>query len=716
MSRNAHSRRAFLARSAAAAGALLLGGSWRVVVEGAQRRTTALNAWVRIATDDTVTVIVSQAEMGQGISTTLPAVLVEELGADWSRVKFENAPTGTAYRNPRVNWQFTGNSESVTGFFDLMREMGAGAREMLIAAAAERWRVSPSECIADQGRVVHQSTGRRVRFGDVAELAATKRPPATLRLKDRREWRLIGHSPLRVDLPAKIDGSARFGIDVVIPNMVFAAVKHAPVFGEQVANVDDKAVRARPGVIDVVRLPGAVAVVATTYWRAQQACDRLEVRLEPGANRTMNSESLAAQYRRALDADEWHTVESRGTTRAAGGLNVVSEVYESQFLAHATMEPMNCTASVTPEGCEIWAPTQGQELTTVTLAQVLRLPPDRIRINRTYLGGGFGRRLYADFAVQAALLSKAVGRPVKLIWSREEDMQHDIYRPAVLHRLTAQVDARGFVAALEHQLVSPSILQYVFPPAVTDVYDPSCCEGLIETRYRIPNWRTDFKLLRIGVPTSVLRTTGYGPNIFALECFIDELAERAGRDPLEYRRALLADDERALAVLNSAAVNAQWTELPGAGRVRGLAFCEAFRTLVAMIVEVSVQESVVTVHRVVTAVDCGDALDPDHVRNQIDGGIAWGLSAGFSSAITFAEGRTVQSNFHDFEILRLPQMPVTETYIIDSGARPLGGVGEVGPVAIVPAVVNAVSRAIGRRLRSVPLVRHGLTAGDVVRS
>lgn len=713
MSRAAHSRREFMTRSAAAAGGLLLGASLRVTLESAGR-DVILNAWVRITTDDVVTVIVSQAEMGQGISTTLPAVLVEELGADWSRVRFENAPTGAAYRNPRVNWQFTGNSESVTGFFDLMRQMGAGAREMLIAAAADRWQVPMSECAADNGRIVHARTKRRLRFGDVADAAASKKPPANLQLKDTRQWRLLGKMPRRVDLPAKIDGSAQFGIDVVVPKMVFAAVKHAPTFGDEIDRVDDLAVRSLPGVVDVVKLPGAVAVVATSYWRAVQALDRLQVEFIPGPNRAVDTATLTASYRDALAGTEWHTAETRGSTRATPGNFpvVVTEQYESQFLAHATMEPMNCTAHITADGCELWAPTQGQELTTVTLAQVLGLAPERIRINRTYLGGGFGRRLFTDFAVQAALLSKAVGRPVKLIWSREEDMQHDIYRPAVLHRLTAGLDERGMPASLEHTLVSPSILQYVYPPAVTDTYDPSCCEGLIETRYRIPNWRTDFKLLKIGVPTSVLRTTGYGPNLFALECFIDELAQRAGRDPLEYRRTLLAGDTRALAVLDTAAEKAQWREAPPAGRVRGLAFCEAFRTLVAQIAEVSVRDGLITVHRIVSAVDCGDALDPDHVVNLIEGGIAWGLSAALLSEITFDNGRTAQSNFHDFEILRLPQMPVIETFIVNSGARPLGGVGETGPVAVVPAVVNAVSRAIGRRLRSVPLSRHGLKVAE----
>jgi isoquinoline 1-oxidoreductase subunit beta len=312
--------------------------------------------------------------------------------------------------------------------------------------------------------------------------------------------------------------------------------------------------------------------------------------------------------------------------------------------------------------------------------------------------------------VQAALVSRAVKRPVKLIWSREEDVQHDIYRPAVSHRLTAGLDRAGRLQVMEHKVVSPSILQFVYPAGVTDTFDPSCCEGLEETHYQIPNWRADFKLLKVGVPTSVLRTTGYGPNIFGIECFIDELAERANRDPLEYRRELLAGQTRALAVLDLVAHRARWDEPPPPGRTRGLAFCEAFKTVIAQVVEVSVTGNLVRVHRVVTALDAGEVLDPDITSNSIEGGIAWGLSAALKSQITFERGRAVQSNFHDFEVLRIHEMPECDVHVINSGARPLGGVGEVGPVTVVPALVNAVSRAIGRRLRSVPLSLHGFRA------
>ena len=707
------SRRRFLQTSGTIGGGLLLGCTLRVPLAAQQpARARDLNAWVRIASDDNVTIVVSQAEMGQGIATTLPAVLVEELGADWSRVRFANAPTAAAYRNPRVNLQFTGNSESVSSFFDLMRQMGAAAREMLIDTAATRWQVDPATCRAERGAVVHDPTRRRLTFGALADEAATKQPPKSPRLKPKSEWTLLGKSLPRVDAPSKVDGTAIFGLDVVVPGMAYAAVRHCPTFGGQVKAIDRASIASLSGIVDVVNLSNAVAVVAQKYWQARRALAQLAVTWDDGPHAAVSSATMMSQYRAALDGDEWYKAHEHGTMRASDPsiAATFSQVYESQFLAHAPMEPMNCTASVTADGCEIWAPTQGQEVGTIVLSKTLDLPAERIRIHRTLLGGGFGRRLVPDFMAQAALVSRAVKRPVKLIWSREEDVQHDIYRPAVAHRLTAGLDRDGRVQVMEHKVVSPSILQFVYPAGVTDTFDPSCCEGLEETHYQIPNWRADFKLLKVGVPTSVLRTTGYGPNIFGIECFVDELAERAGRDPLEYRRTLLAGQTRALAVLNLAADKARWDRPPAAGRARGIAFCEAFHTVIAQVVEVSVTDNVVRVHKVVTALDAGEVLDPDITTNSIEGGVAWGLSAALKSQITFEGGRTVQSNFHDFEVLRLHEMPETEVHVINSGARPLGGVGEVGPVTVVPALVNAVSRAIGRRLRSVPLTRHGLRA------
>jgi isoquinoline 1-oxidoreductase beta subunit len=730
-------RRRFLVTAALASGGLLL--KCAVVTpealasaEADSGKVIPLNAWLKIGTDDSVTIVVSQAEMGQGIRTTLPAVIAEELGADWSRVRLEDSPTDPAYRNPRLNWQFTGNSESTPSFFELMRHMGASAREMLISAAAQRWKVDPGACRTEAGKVLHKSSRRSARFGDLVEAAAKITPPAKPPFKSDKDWTLLGKPLPRVETPSKLDGSAIFGMDVTVPGLAHAAVRQCPVFGGDVASFDRSSIAGFPGIIDVVRIPNGIAVVAETYWQAKSALDALNVSFSEGPAASTSTDTLRDDYRRAMESNDWLLVHvdgnadalhheypnvplSKDTVPANNARpetypTIYSQEYESQFLAHATMEPMNCTARVQGETVEIWAPTQGQEITRLTLASVFKLPKENIQVSRTFLGGGFGRRLVADFALQAALASKAVGRPVKVVWSREEDMQHDIYRPATLHRITAGINEYGRLRAIAHRLVSPSILQYVFAPAVTDIYDPSCLEGLLETHYDIPNVRVDFKLLHIPVPTSVLRTTGYGPNIFALESFIDELAARKGIDTYHYRRDLLADSPRSLAVLDLVAQKSNWDTPAPKGHYRGIAYAEAFGTHTAHVVEVSVSRyRQVKIHKVVCVADPGTALNPDITINSLEGGIAWGLSCAFKSEITFDRGRAVQSNWHDYSILRMPEMPPVEVHLINSGARPLGGTGEVGPVTLLPAVTNAIFAATETRFRSLPLSKHGFS-------
>lgn len=572
MSASAVSRRIFLKASAIAGGGLLLTCAFQpdelgVEAKGAtqasgqaDRQDTSLNAWLRIGTDDRVTLICSQSEMGQGVMTTLPAILAEELGADWNRVRVETSPAAPAYRNPRINFQFTGNSESTTAFFELLRHMGASAREMLIAAAAEGWGVDPTECYAENGKVHHKPSRRSLTFGELVDDAAKKRPPEKPRLKSESEWKLLGKPLPRVELPSKVDGTAIYGFDFKVTGMLHAAVKQSPVFGGKLAAFDKTSVANLSGVVDVVPIPNGIAVVAKSYWQAKRALDKLDVTFDDGANALMSSATLAAEYRAALDGDKWKTVRADGSFKDNPDLlpgadaEVFTAEYESQFLAHATMEPMNCTAHLTDEGCQVWGPLQGPELAQIVLSQVTGLPKEKIFINRTLLGGGFGRRLMADFVVQAALISKVVGAPVKVVWTREEDMRHDAYRPATLNRISAKLDKAGRPEIIHHKLVSPSILQYVFPPAVTEDNDPSCLEGLVERPapssppsdeqqplYRIPSTKVDFHLLKIGVPTSVLRTTGYGPNVFALESFIDELAHKARRDPYQFRRDLIGN-------------------------------------------------------------------------------------------------------------------------------------------------------------------------------
>ena len=732
-------RRQFLEISACTSAAFILGclfdGKVVALSVDSGPEPIHFNSWVRITPDNKVTIVASQAEMGQGIMSTLPAVLAEELGADWARVQLEMSPTAHAYRNPRLNWQFTGNSESTMAFFDLMRQVGASAREMLIAAAAEKWKVDPASCVAEQSMVIHRKSGRRLPFGALAEAASRKQVPSNPQLKAQSDWKLLGKPLPRIDNPAKVDGSAVFGLDFRIPGMVYAAVRHCPVPGGKLASLDKSPVDGLPGVISVLEVPGGVAVVASHYWQAKLAVDALRPTWDEGAGPALSMDAIMEQYRQAMSAQDWVLVREVGNpdaihhsypnVRLAGtpearekSLERIESAYtklhsaefESQFLAHAAMEPINATARVTGDGCEVWAPTQGQELAQLMVAQFLSLPPEKVQIHRTFLGGGFGRRLVADFVLQAVAASKATGKPVKVVWSREEDIQHDIYRPAVRHRITAGLDDEGRIAAASHQLVSPSILHYVYPLAVKDDYDPSCLEGLHGTRYKIPNVRVDFHLLKAGVPasTSVLRTTGYGPNIFATESFIDELAHRSKTDPYNFRRHLLKDDARALAVLDKAVEKTSWSTPPKAGVFRGIAFTEAFGTVICQVAELAVEHSDVRIHRIVSVLDCGTVLNPNIAANNIEGGVAWGLSAAFTSEITFDRGRTVQSNFHDFRVLRLSEMPPVEVYFIDSGARPLGGTGEVGPVTVIPAVANAIFAATGQRYRSLPLSRHGL--------
>ena len=730
------SRRRFVATTIA--GGFALGWSWPQLAGGAATGAApapmprppqpdgaalaaggiALTDWLRITRDDVVTVVVSQAEMGQGISTTLPALLCDELGADWPRVRIELAPTAPAYRHPKYQWQFTGNSESVQSFAPVMRQVGAAARLMLIRAAAAQWQVPEAQCTTRDGAVLHRDTQRRLRFGDLAEAAARLPVPDKPPLRPDTELRLHGRSVPRIDVPEKVDGSAQFGIDFVPPDLdglVFAAVRSAPAYGAKVLRVDRAAIQAQPGVVDVIELPGAVAVIAHRYWQARAALNAAQIDFDAGPQAAMSSESLRAQYHDRLERGPFVVAKDQQPDAARPSSQARLEaVYELPFQAHATLEPMNALAHVRADRVDVWAPTQGQELAKLALAGMLQRSPETVHIHRTpYLGGGFGRRLLPDFVIEAALLSKAAGRPVKLIWSREEDLRRDSYRPATLHRLSAEIGADGLPMAIAQRLVSPTILKPVFPTFdFSNGLDPSALEGSLATRYRIPGWRTEFHLLEIAVPTSVYRTTGYGPTLFGIESFIDELALRSRSDPYRYRRRLLAHDARALRVLDEAARLAAW-ERPlaarrGEKRGRGIAFAEVFETLLAQVVEVTLRGNDVKVDRVVSVVDPGRVHDPRIADAGIEGGVIWGLSSVCKDEIGFSGGAVMQTNFHAYDFLRMHETPHVVTRFLETPDVPLGAVGEVGPVTVVPALANAIAAAGGPRLRTMPLKRSGL--------
>jgi isoquinoline 1-oxidoreductase beta subunit len=714
-----YSRRAFLKAVALGAGGLSIGFALNRALAGliSEGSEAELTAWVRITPDDRVTIVVSQAELGQGISTTLPAILADELGARWASVKLATAPFAPAYRNPERNWMFTGNSESSQAFYDLMRKTGAAAREMLVRAAAARWNVAERECAAADGMIVHAVTQRKVTFGTVAADAAKLPVPQNPALRPASQLKLVGKRVPRVDVPAKVDGSAKFGIDIEVPGMLLAAVRAAPM-GGKLASFDEAKVKGMPGVQAVVPLPDALAVVADSYLHARRALLAAAPQFDGGPHGAFDSASLMATYREKLEQGPWASAVDEGDAAAVweNAKLRYSQVYENPFAAHATLEPMNCTASVTAERCEIWAPTQGQELAHVALKSVLGLKDEQVVVRRSdAIGGGFGRRLVPDFVVQAALVSKAAGRPVKVIWDREEDFLHDLYRPATLVELRAALAANGLPGALLAKVVSPTILLPVYPPIAQLLeqkgIDPSALEGMMESPYALPARRVDFHLLRIPVPTTVMRTTGYGPNVFALESFIDELALRAKADPYRYRRRLLAANPRAAAVLERAAKLGRWgAPLAGgktAGRGRGIALAEAFGSLLAQVAEVEVRGAEVKVLRIATAVDCGRVLDPGIAAAGIEGGTVFGLSY-CKNEITFRNGRAEQTNFNGYELPYLSETPELVTEFIESGAK-LGGIGEISPVTVPPALANAIYAASGKRLRSMPLSRHGLT-------
>jgi len=699
------------------AGALILG--WQALScrgAAAQSPAAVLTAWVRITPDDHVTLFLSQAEIGQGISTTLPAILADELGADWSRIAVENAPVAqkdiSPYQNPRIHFMFTGNSESTASFSGLMRQTGAAAREMLIAAAVKRWRnVKAADCTTASGKVIHRPSGRSFTFGTLAADAATLPVPDKPALRPAAELKLVGRSLPRRDIPAKTDGSAVFGIDFKVPGMVYAAVRQAPEFGGSVASFDAASVAKRTGVIGAFAIPNGVAVVAEHFWQAKSALDALAVTFAPGPNVAVDSTSIEAQYRAALEGTSWGTISNRGDAAAttASAAEKHEAEYWSPFQAHATMEPMNCTAAVTDDGCDIWAPTQGPELTRIIAGAVTKLPPEKIRVHWTYSGGGFGRRLLADFVAQALVLSKTVRRPVKVLWTREEDMTHDFYRPATLTRITAALDVEGKPIAIATRLVSATQLALVSPAPPPANIDPRCTEGLETSRYAIANFRLDYNKPTLSVPTSVLRTTGFGPNIFALESFVDELAHAVGADPYRYRRALLQHDARALKVIDLAAEKSGWgTPLPkGAGR--GIAFFEAFDTVMTQVVELGVDaQKGVRVRRITTVADPGRVFDPGIATSNLQGGAIWGLTSAMKSEITFAKGGVTQQNFGDYDVVHLWEMPaINEVFLLQGGGDKIGGVGEVGPTGIPPAVANALFAVTGERLRMLPLSRYG---------
>ena len=692
---------------------------------GAAGTASPVTAWVRIAPEGSVTLVASQSEMGQGATTTLAAALADELYLPWDGIRIEFAPFAPVYRDPVYHWMFTGNSQSITSFYEVMRQMGAAAREMLVTAAAARLEVDTASLSVAGGHIRHAPSNRTLSFGEIADEAA--RLPVPAHPRPRPDPAFAGRALPRWDIPSKVDGSAVFGIDVKVPGMLLATVRCAPRFGARLVRYDAASLRSKRGVVAVVEIPDGLAVVAHTWWQAHRALESAELVWSDEGSRLTTTSGLPAVYRERLQSGPFHVY--RNTGDCAQALEASSlrrtAIYEVPFQAHATMEPMNCTARIAHGRCDIWVPTQGVEMAQNVAMQVTGLPSERITIHRTLIGGGFGRRLLADFVKQALLIAKAVQAPVKLIWSREEDMTRDAYRPAMLHQITGGLSGSGSLSltALAHRVVSPSYMLYVFPrggfPQVKDwtqpvlppaQYDPMSVEGLIDIPYDVPNQRVEQHRLELDVPVSVWRTTGHGCNNFVLESFIDELAADARIDPLQLRRAALSKDARMLKVLDVLAAKADWSRPLPAGTGRGMALTRAFGGLAAHAAEVFVAGNEVRVRRIVAVLDSGRILDPGIAASNVLGGTVWGLS-GMKTAITFTDGRTAQSNFDGFEPLHLWETPPCEVHFVESGAA-LGGTGELGPVSVQAAIANAIFAASGRRIRSLPLAESALRLGS----
>jgi isoquinoline 1-oxidoreductase subunit beta len=707
-------RRSFLAAVSTAAGGLTLGFALPFV-EAASGAGGApeINCWIAIAPDDTVTVRVARSEMGQGAMTGLAMLVAEELECDWSKVRTEFvSPTLNLRKNRIWGDTSTGASRSIASSQDYLRRAGATAREMLIAAAAARWRVPPSQCTAVKGMVIHGASGRALSFGALAPAAAMVEPPAKVPLKPPSAWKLAGTPQRRLDVPDKVTGRPVYAIDVRLPNMLYAAIVQCPVFGGALKSVDDNSIANMPGVRGVVRMPDAVAVVADSWWRAKRAAAALAVTWDERGNGAVSTASIAEFVRAGLAADEEVQIGRAEGDAAAALAKAVTRIeadYEVPFLAHATMEPQTCTAHVRADGVEIWVPTQDPATALATAALTANVPHAQVTVHRTMLGGGFGRRApIQEYVRQAVTIAKQFDAPVKLLWSREQDIAHDRYRPFGMARLTAGLDPEGMPLACTIRLAGPSFVASLLPGFGSNIVDRTFVSGLAEEMpYAIANYRLDYVVRPTPVPLGVWRAINYTQNAFYKECFIDEMAHAAGIDPYLYRRKLLANSPRNLAVLDAAAKHADWNAPPPDGVFRGIALNEACGSYCAQVVEISVKNGAVRVHRVVAAIDPGHVVNPLSVEMQVQGAVVYALTAALYGEITIKAGAAEQTNFDGYEMLRLADAPKVETVIVPSGGF-WGGVGEPPVPPLAPALCNAIFAATGKRVRSLPLKNHDL--------
>jgi isoquinoline 1-oxidoreductase subunit beta len=708
---SALSRRDFLNATAAVGGGLILAltlpgraGNSNSAAAAAQSGAQ-LNAWLKIGRDNSITVIVDRSEMGQGVYTALPMLLAEELNIDFGAIQIEAAPVGDAYISPGNGGQITGTSNSVQESWDKLRMAGATARTMLISAAAKRWRVDAASCHAENGRVIN-AQGKALSYGELADAAAKEPTPKDLKLKSKSSFQIIGKSRARIDTPGKVDGSAEFGLDVKLPGMLYAVLAQSPVLGGKLKALDSSAAEKMPGVRKVLVTSSGVVVVADHFWQALKARQALNITWDPGANAGLDTAAIRGMLQKTAAAGAGLSARADGDAAAAlkSAKQRLSAAYYVPLLAHATMEPMNCTADVRATGCDLYVGTQVQQVSQTTTATAAGLKPAQVRVFTTLIGGGFGRRLDVDFIPAAVEASKALKAPVKLIWTREDDMTHDTYRPPAYEEVSGGLDAAGKLIAWTLHITSPSITARMFPP-VKGV-DDSVIEAAVNNLYDVPNLAVSYSRQEIGIDVGYMRSVSHAPNCFVIESFMDELAAAAGMNPYNFRLQQLAKKPRQRRVLQLAAERAGWGKAP-AGRHLGLALMEGYTSHLAQVAEISINGGELTVHKITCVVDCGQMVNPRIVESQIESGIVFGLSAALWGEVTIAGGQVRQTNFNNYRLLRGNELPELDVHLLESDEAP-GGIGEAAVPLVAPALCNAIFAATGQRLRELPISRQKL--------
>jgi len=696
------SRRVFLKKSTLTFTGLIIGftyepeSSLAVKVENAEE----LGIWIRIAPDGSTTLIVPSSEMGQGVNTSLSMILAEELEADWQSVKTETAPVNSKYINPESNsGQMTAGSSSVKGFWNPLRKAGAAVRLMLQKAAAQKWEIPIEECVAKSGYIYRKNSSQKLSYGELAEAAGKIDIPSDPPLKNSKDYNLVGKSIKRIDIPSKTNGSAQFGIDVRLPEMMYATIRQSPVFGGEVLSYDEDAAKSIRGVKKVTLIPNGIAVIADNTWRAKRGMEVLNLKFHGGKTIGLESQQVQKELLKALDDEGKTKIEAN---------QVLDLEYEVPFLAHAPLEPMNCTANVTDNFCEVWVPTQSQGGCMDAAKEITELDEEQIQIHTTYLGGGFGRRGETDFVKQSLILAKALGKPIKVTWMREEDMQHDFYRPASMSRFQIGLNKDGFPISWNNQLASPSILKRFFAPMAWFNIDPLSTEGADEIPYAIEDFNIDYSEVDSGVPVGFWRSVGSSFNAFFTESAIDEAAHLAQQDQFDYRMKLLSGKPRFQKVLEKVMRESKWGRILPKGHGLGISIHKTRGSIAGAVIEVSTDvNGMLNLNKAWIAIDCGKVINPNTVRAQMEGGFTFGLSATLGEEITLKDGRVEQSNFHDYSILRLKGSPEISVEIIESGNE-IGGVGEVAVPLAAPALTNAIFSSSGRRIRSLPLSKHGI--------